>query len=223
MRYAYTELQLSLCNVFLFISSKYMHGRLKEKFLLFRIWAKKDAAAFGELYDAYVNRIYRFIYFKVPTADIAEDLTSDVFLKAWQYLQEKRDVVSLQALLYRVARSVVIDWYRKTAIERTNVSIDTEMFTEEHCDIGTDKLIKDIQTKMDVEFVLSQLKCLKDEYREVIVMKYLDELSTNEIATALEKTNSNVRVLLHRATKALEEAVHNDKQNTEDNLKQHKK
>ncbi|MEA3249121.1 MAG: RNA polymerase sigma factor [Patescibacteria group bacterium] len=179
-----------------------MQGQLKEKFLLFRIRAKKDSGAFGELYDMYVRRIYRFIYFKVPSAEVAEDLTSEAFLKAWQYLMKKRDVPHLQALLYSVARSVVVDWYRSTAHERGDVSLD-EAIASEASGAGTERLLKAIETDFDVTRALERLRGLKDEYREVVVMKYLDEMSHREIASALGKSTSNVRVIAHRATKAL--------------------
>lgn len=183
-----------------------MQGRLKENFLLFRIKAKKDPEAFGELYDMYVSRVYRFIYFKVSSAEVAEDLTSEAFLKAWQYLLKKRDVPHLQALLYSVARSVVVDWYRSTAHERGDVSLD-EAIASEAPGMGTERLLRAIETDHDVTRALERLRGLKDEYREVVVMKYLDEMSNREIASALGKTASHVRVISHRAVKALGDAL----------------
>lgn len=183
-----------------------MQSRLKEKFLLFRIRAKKDSDAFGELYDMYVRRIYRFVYFKVPSAEVAEDLTSETFLKAWRYLLQKRDVPHLQALLYSVARSVVVDWYRSSANERGDVSLD-EAITNELPGTGSEQLLRAIETDLDLTRVLEKVRGLKDEYREVLTMKYLDELSHREIASALGKSASHVRVIAHRAVKALSDAL----------------
>ena len=187
-----------------------MQGRLKEKFLLFRVRAKRDPEAFGAIYDAYVDRVYRFIYFKVGTAEQAEDLTSETFLKAWQYLKDKKEVPHLQALLYSVARSVVIDHYRATSKEQANVSLD-EHVADESVDVASEKFLKDVETNFDVTKVLEKLRGLKEEYRDVIVMRYLDEMSAGEIAAALGKTTTNVRVILHRATRALSEAIGPDK------------
>jgi len=179
-----------------------MQSRLKEKFLLYRIRAKKDSDAFGELYDMYVRRIYRFVYFKVPSAEVAEDLTSETFLKAWRYLMHKKDVPHLQALLYSVARSVVVDWYRSSANERGDVSLD-EAIMNELTGTGSEQLLKSIETDFDITRVLQKLRGLKDDYREVVIMKYLDEMSHGEIASALGKSTSHVRVIAHRAVKAL--------------------
>ncbi|MBI4457396.1 RNA polymerase sigma factor [Candidatus Uhrbacteria bacterium] len=190
-----------------------MRSILKEKFLLFRIRAKKDPDAFGQIYDAYVKPIYRFIYFKVPSTEQAEDLTSETFLKAWQYLKENREVQSLQALLYSVARSTVIDHYRKAQTELPLEDDRGNILT----DVGSEKLLKDIETSHDAEQVIAKLRGLKDEYREVIVLKYLDELSANEIAATLGKSAANVRVLLHRAMRALADAINHESQNAQKN------
>jgi RNA polymerase sigma-70 factor (ECF subfamily) len=199
-----------------------MSNRLQEKFLLFRIRAKKDPDAFGKIYDLYVKQLYRFIYFKVSSAELAEDLTSETFLKAWQYLKEKRDVPHLQALLYSVARSVVIDHYRAAAHERGDVGLE-EAQANNLTDEASERLLRDVETKFDTTRVIEKLRRLKDEYREVIVMKYLDELSTGEIASILGKSSANVRVILHRATKALSEVISHERQATPANLPRHQK
>ncbi len=193
-----------------------MSNILKEKFLLFRIRAKKDPDAFGQIYDAYVRKIYRFIYFKVASAELAEDLTSETFLKAWQYLMEKREVPHLQALLYTVARNVVIDHYRAAAHLQADIPLD-EAVANELTSAGSEKLLKDVEAGIDMMKVLEKLRGLKDEYREVVVMKYLDELTTSEIATALGKTQANVRVILHRATKALGDSIQDARERTPQN------
>ena len=184
---------------------------LKEKFLLFRIRAKKDPDAFGEIYDLYVEKIYRFIYFKVSSAEQAEDLTSETFLKAWQYLMTQREVISLKALLYTIARTAVIDHYRAIANERQDTHIDDYVLNTV-TDEKSARLIRDVEAHFDTTQLLETIRGLKDEYREIIVMKYLDEMSTKEIADVLGKSTSNVRVILHRATKAISEVAQSDDQ-----------
>src|SRR3989338_1042038 len=193
-----------------------MSNVLKEKFLLFRIRAKKDPEAFGQIYDVYVYRIYRFIYFKVASAELAEDLTSETFLKAWQYLMGKRDVPHLQALLYTVARTTVIDHYRAAAASRQDVPLD-ETLSDEDPRLASDKFIRDIESGLDAARVVEKLHGLKDEYREVMVMRFLDGLSAGEIAAALGKTPAAVRVLIHRATRTLAAMLEHESQRTPEN------
>lgn len=174
---------------------------LQEKFLLYRIRAKKDPVAFGKVYDLYAPRIYRFVYFKVSSKEEAQDITAEVFLKAWQYLLDPKgqEVRHLSALLYRIARNNVIDFYRQRAArgETTNIEPHDESIAD-----GREQF-KKLDAKIDVEALAPALRSLKDEYREILVMKYIDQLETNEIAEALDKTPGNVRVLLHRAMSSL--------------------
>lgn len=182
-----------------------MSNPLQEKLLLYRVRAKKDPDAYGKIYDLYAERIYRFVYFKVSSVEEAQDLTADVFLKGWSYLLDEKgkDVRHLSALLYGIARNRVIDHYRSRALRETRPLPEG---AEEHvADLRDDS--KKTDAKIDVEMLEKHLRSLKDEYREVLVMKYLDELETSEIAKILGKTQGNVRVLLHRALGAIQDLV----------------
>src|SRR3989338_645253 len=88
---------------------------IQEKLLLFKLRVGHDPEAYGKLYDLYVSRIYRFIYFKIPTAEEAQDITSEVFLKLWEYIREGKAVRSVGPLLFQIARNAIVDFYRKRA------------------------------------------------------------------------------------------------------------
>ena len=92
-----------------------MNSNLKEKYFFLKLRVAKDPDAFGELYNIYVDQIFRFIYFKVSRKEEAEDLTAEVFLKTWQYINEEKakKIDNLKAFLYQTARNSVIDFYRK--------------------------------------------------------------------------------------------------------------
>ena len=178
-----------------------MSNPLHDKLLLYRVRAKRDPEAFGKIYDLYAHRIYRFVYFKVSSVEEAQDITADVFLKAWSYLIDEKgqEVRHLSALLYSMARNRVIDYYRSMSRETLPLNESAE---ETIADGRSEQL------KTDAKGLLEKhLRSLKDEYREALVMRYLDELETSEIAKILGKTQGNVRVLLHRALEALRELV----------------
>jgi RNA polymerase sigma-70 factor (ECF subfamily) len=181
-----------------------MSNPLHDKILLYRVRTKRDPVAFGKIYDLYVHRIYRFVYFKVSSVEEAQDITADVFLKAWSYLIDEKgqEVRHLSALLYRMARNRVIDYYRSQSHEALPLS---ERAEETVADGRMDPSKTD--AKIDMNLLEKHLRSLKDEYREVLVMKYLDELETSEIANILGKNHGNVRVLLHRALAAVRELV----------------
>jgi RNA polymerase sigma-70 factor (ECF subfamily) len=190
-----------------------MASKIKQKILLYRLQSKPDPEAYAKLYDIYVKQIYRFVYFKVSSHEEAEDITSEVFLKAWHYINDKskKKVNSFSGLLYRLARNTIIDLYRKKA-KRTEIKLvdensenrieyKTEKNVEEIGDKG--KWQKDIETKIEVENLLEILQNLKYEYKEIITLRYVDGLEINEIAEITGKRKVAVRVMLHRAVKKL--------------------
>jgi len=175
--------------------------RIEEKLLLYKIITKRDADSYGILYDKYVERIYRFIYFKVQSREDAEDVTSEVFLKAWQYIVQKSpsEIESVSGLLFSIARNAVIDLYRQRA-KKPLVSIEvvSELVAEQ-------KEVESIEYKEDVAHMIELIKKLKQDYQEVLLLKYVEDLKISEIAKVLGKSSVNVRVILHRAMKKLKE------------------
>jgi RNA polymerase sigma-70 factor (ECF subfamily) len=180
---------------------------LQEKYLLFKA-KNKDPEAYSKVYDLYADRIYRFVFFKVSSREEAQDLTSEVFLKTWQYITSGKDILNLNAYLYRVARNLVIDHYRKAS--QKEVSFDAlaggldSLDQEESLKVEQAKALED---KLQMEKIEDKLMGLKDEYREVIILRYVDDLSISEIAAIVEKKKGAVRVILFRALNALRELM----------------
>lgn len=180
-----------------------MSNSLSEKLLLFRMRLKPDPEAFGKLYDLYVSRIYRFVYFKIPSVEDAQDVTSETFLRFWNHVADGKPVEHVAALLYRIARNLVSDFYRARSVE--NISIDATPEIERL--LSDARGLVKIEQSMDVGQVLSALRLLKDEYREIIILRYVDELTNAEIGEVLGKAPGNVRVLTHRALETLRELL----------------
>jgi len=174
---------------------------LKEKYLIFKVRQRKDATAFGQLYDYYVERIYRFILFKVSSHEEAEDLTSEVFLKTWEYINKTtKTIKNLNALFYRVARNAVIDYYRGRAHDSR--STDAEQLQKIQ---DKRNMMEEMDSRLEMQTFERNLRKLKDVYREALLLKYVEEFSISEIAEIMDKSTANVRVLLHRASTALKE------------------
>ncbi|MEA3450143.1 MAG: RNA polymerase sigma factor [Patescibacteria group bacterium] len=168
---------------------------------LYKRLKKKDKEAFIEAYDSYLDDIYRFVFFKVSSQADAEDLSSYIFLKAWDYVQNNnlKDYKTLKALLYKIARNAIVDHYRKNS-KTNNQSLD-----DGKIDIKDEKqdLVESLVNKDNVEFLLKKINELKDEYRDVLILRYVNELNVAEIANVIGKNKGNVRVIIYRATKAL--------------------
>jgi len=191
---------------FLFKMDLPLVQKFKDKQILSRL-KNRDKETFIAVYDANVKEINRFVYFKIGNREEANDLTSMIFLKAWNHIQNKtlEDAKTLRALLYKIARNAIIDYYRESGSKLT-ASLDDEDNKIEVIDdsLGSDERI---DQEADFEKIRRQLPLLKEEYREVIIMRFINDLSLDEIAEISGKKKGNVRVLLHRALNALRELV----------------
>ena len=155
-----------------------------------------DAEAFGQLYDACIDRVYRFILFRVSDEATAEDLTSQVFLKAWQNLGRYQPKGPFLAWLYAIARNTVIDHYRT---HKQTVSLDeaAPMAAKD------DKLDDLIELKFEVNSLQESLQYLTEEQQEVITLKFIAEYDTDQIARKMGKSEGAIRALQMRALQAL--------------------
>ncbi|MFW5888559.1 MAG: RNA polymerase sigma factor [Patescibacteria group bacterium] len=172
-----------------------------------KVIKKKDKEAFMQAYDMYLNDIYRFVFFKVKRAEDAQDITAGVFLKAWNKVRENKleDKKTLKALLYTIARNAVIDHYRN-AVNASTVNMGDQDNKFDIPDIGRN-MAEQAEINSDMEIVLEKMKELKDEYREILILRYINELSFKEISAITGKSKNNVRVISHRALKALRELM----------------
>ncbi|MBI2037684.1 MAG: RNA polymerase sigma factor [Candidatus Magasanikbacteria bacterium] len=189
-------------------------SKISEKILLFKLHTRKDPEAFAKLYDIYARRIYSFIFFKVGNREEAEDITSEVFLKAWRYINEKKNIESFSGLLYKLARNSIIDLYRSKASQKELLSVDQEIEAEQKLgstavwEAGFEKKIGD---KIEVQKIILALQKLKHEYREVVTLRYVDELEISEIAEITGKGHISIRVTLHRGLKKLKQILDQNK------------
>lgn len=157
---------------------------------------------FSKIYDKQIDKIYRFIYLKVSSEEIAQDICSETFLRGWKRFQVKSSKIeNIQAFLYQIARNLIADHYR----EKGNVQI----VPPESIVIIDSKqnLEKNAILTSDIDGVKKALTNLKDDYQNVIIWHYLNDLSISEIAELLGRTKVSTRVLLHRALKALREQL----------------
>lgn len=157
-----------------------------------------DQDAFASLYDAYAARIHRYIYFRVDDDQLAEDITSKVFLKVWEKLPTYQPGKSpMLAWVYRIAHNAVIDHYRT---RKVSVSLDQANPPEIRQEDG-------INEKLDLQVQSQQLhealQELTAEQQQVLVLKFIDGLSTLEIAEQLGKQQGAVRALQMRGLREM--------------------
>ena len=157
-----------------------------------------DADAFARLYSCYVERITRYVYFRVTDHELAEDITSRIFLKMLEKLDTYQVGQSpLIAWLYRMAHNAVIDHYR---MKRISVSLDDVHESEVRQEYGLEEKL-DLQTKS--QQLRAALQVLTEVQQRVLILKFIDGLSTREIARQLGKQQGAVRSLQLRALQRL--------------------
>jgi RNA polymerase sigma-70 factor, ECF subfamily len=156
-----------------------------------------DTNAFGDLYDFFIDPIYRYIFFKVKKDD-ALDLTENVFLKIWENIGSYRKTAgsSFSSWAYRIAHNAVVDYYR---MEKEHSELDVNIAdTKKHNDP-----VVTTERKLGQDALKSAISKLKKTYRQIILMKYINELENHEIARVLRRSEGSVRILKFRALKAL--------------------
>lgn len=181
---------------------KSLKSSLKEKIYFLKL-KSGDGEAFGFFYDQYVGQIYRFIIMKVSDAQVAQDLTQDVFLKIWQHFVDQKQMLNFRAFIFRVARNVVIDYYRQN--KQSNISLEQ---AEETPDANV-VLDKQLSIKLEADHLLKVIETLKPEYQEILTLRFVEEMSFDEIAEILQKDKNNIRVTLHRALSQLKQKTGN--------------
>ncbi len=168
-----------------------MNERVKQEFL--------------SAYDAYAEAIYRHCFFRVYSKARAEELMQETFMKTWQYLQNGERVENLRAFLYRVANNLVIDASRKKREE----SLDALMEASDAFEPSEDgRTIA--EHKLLIKDVLAVLNKLPEDEREILTMRYVDDLDPKDIAEVLDISPNNASVRLNRAMKSLKQHFHHD-------------
>ena len=146
----------------------------------------------GSAFQENAAKIFSFVYAKVGNREAAEDITSQVFLKAARWLAEDRSADSVRAWLYSAARTSIVDYWREQA-RNSGVPLDT---VAETMFLGSDGTQEVRRTR---ERAMAVLAALPEREREVLRLRFLRGYSAAEVASALGLTAGNVRVLQHRA------------------------
>ncbi|MEZ4670281.1 MAG: sigma-70 family RNA polymerase sigma factor [Anaerolineae bacterium] len=160
-----------------------------------------DRAAVSTLYDAYVQAIFAYINYRVDSGAIAEDLTADVFLRMIRALPKFQYTgAPFGAWLYRIAANRVAEYYR----EKQPVHWDSllENYRSNDPDLD-DQIVDEAQRSRVREALLS----LPEDYQTVLILRFTQDLPHTEVASIMGKSIEAVRVLQHRALKALAKSM----------------
>jgi len=160
---------------------------------------RADTVALGEIYDQYADKIYAYIYHRVGQAELAEDLTAQVFMRMLEAVRTGHGwQTSFSGWLYRIAHNIVIDHYRRKG-RATFVDIDDAAPMQ----APSGDPVASTESQFERQRLRQALAELTDEQSQVISLRFLEDLSIAEVAVVMQKTEGAVKALQYRAVIAL--------------------
>lgn len=155
---------------------------------------------FIESYEAHSDAIFRYCYFKTSDRELALDLTQETFTKTWHYMSSENEIENIRAFLYRVAGNLVIDYHRK----KKPTSLD--ILQEEGFDLATNEHENQFRTLLGEE-IMAGLTKLDGIYKEILTLRFVEDLSIEEIEKITGLSQNNISVRIHRALEKLKEIM----------------
>ncbi len=159
---------------------------------------------FEQIYEEEADKLFRFSLFRVSDRERAIDLVQESFARLWQKLASGEEVSNRKGFLYRTARNLIIDWYRK----KKTLSLDTSFEEESAPDIEDERAYEAIEMEAEVSRVLEVLKSLPEESREVVYLRFVEDLKPQEIAELLGVNPNVVSIRITRGLKDLKKKLH---------------
>ena len=175
------------------MNQNHSEGQTSDEAMLVQRAIGHDAEAFGRLYDMHVDRVYRHIYYRVGNETDAEDLTQQVFLKAWRAIDRYKKMASpFIAWLMTISHNLVVDFYR-TRKDRAYLEVE----------ILADDSAPSPERATEASFEQQRLRRailqLGGDEQQVVILRFIEGFEFAEIASLMKKKEGNVRVILHRA------------------------
>lgn len=156
---------------------------------------------FESLYDSYADAIFRYLYAKLGDRERSKELTQDVFMKTWQFVMLDKTIEHEKAFLYRIAHNLFINEIRTN---RKKVSL--EVLTETGFELSDAHATAEVHGEHTE--LMDKLSQIKDSYRTVLTMRYIDDLAVKDIALILEESETNISMRINRALQKLKETYY---------------
>jgi RNA polymerase sigma-70 factor (ECF subfamily) len=174
-----------------------------ETWRLVRLSQEGDGEAFGQLYDRYVDVVYRFVYYRINDRALAEDFTSETFLRALRRIgtisYQGRDI---GAWFITIARNIVLD-HLKSARHRLEMTTADTVEGKEQAESTESAVLNLLQS----ERLMQAVSQLGDEQRECVMLRFVQGLSVSETAGVMGKNDGAIKALQHRAVRKLADLV----------------
>ncbi len=163
--------------------------------------AKENKAAFGELYERYLPKIYSYVYYRTGNVHDAEDLTAKVFFRALSHIDNFVEKgAPFQAWLYRIAHNLVANWHRDRS-RRKIIALD-DYVADSLKSEAPDRLTEESEERNQL---LEAVRRLPEDRQQLLLLKFVEQMSNAEIGTIMGRTEGAIKSLYHRTLLALRE------------------
>ena len=166
--------------------------------------AKHDPAAFGQLYEAHVERIYNYIYYRIGNHHEAEDLTAKVFHRALNHIPNYQNKgAPFTAWLYRIAHNLVANWHRDQ--KRRNVVALEQVAVSGNKQDSSPQIAAELSNER--ELLLAAIQELPPERQQLLTLKFIEKMSNADIGQVMGRSEGAIKSLYHRTLVSLKELL----------------
>lgn len=162
---------------------------------------------FLKAFEEYSDALFRHAFLRISDRERAIDVVHDTYTKVWAYLRKGHEIEAFRPFLYKVLNNLIIDEYRKTKEASLDALLEIDGVDEGSFDELSSNTVESLAATLDGKKVFGLVETLPDVYKEVIILRFVDELGPKEISLLIEETENVVSVRLHRALKLLREMV----------------
>lgn len=168
---------------------------------------KDPETRFLAAFDEYNDALFRHAFFRLSNREQAIDVVHDTFTKAWSYLRSGYEIKSFRPFLYKILNNLIIDEYRKKRETSLDEMLEEEGVDESNFSDLTEHTVEALAATIDGKKAFLVLDTLPEQYREVLILRFVDGLGPKEIAELTEQSESIVSVRLHRGLKKLRDTI----------------
>lgn len=161
---------------------------------------------YEKIYDEFADAIFRYCYLKVSDREKAKDIMQDTFIKVWRHFNNKnnKEIMNIRAFLYKTASNLIIDQYRKENGKKKMTSLNN--MTDKGFDVASHDH-KTVHDNAEINMAMNIVNQLDDKYKEVFIMRYVEDMSPKEIAKIIGRTENATSVRINTAVKKLRNLI----------------
>ena len=167
-------------------------------------------------FEDYSDALFRHASLRVSDRERAIDIVHDTYTKVWGYVRQGHEIEQFRPFLYKVLNNLIIDEYRKKKEASLDALLEVDGVDEGSFDELSENTVEQLAATIDGKKAFAVLETLPDEFREVIILRFVDELGPKEISELIEESENVVSVRIHRGLKLLRKTIEAEQDSAEE-------